>query len=158
MGCADDKLATDASLLLLQSSETFPDDVRWEFRSSRRYSRVRLDPTVGISAGLAPKQRSNLHNFKKRVNPLENTVWAEVSVSVVWLPELPGTHDPKISQIAINEHASWGTWQRQYTIKLNSNWISFWCYAYCSGWYLAMGELWKEINSRVDESDMYHAK
>lgn len=83
MGCADDKLATDASLLLLQSLETFPDDVRWEFRSSRRYSRVRLDPTVGISAGLAPKQRSNLHNFKKRVNPLENTVWAEVSVSVV---------------------------------------------------------------------------
>lgn len=54
--------------------------------------------------------RLNLHSFKRRINAFENTAWADISSPDVSVHEIFGTHDPKTSQIGINEHASCGTW------------------------------------------------
>lgn len=111
MGCSDDELATPENLVLFRLW-IVPEDTRWEFRTNRRYSGVSWDPTGGTSP--TPCSRGgwlNLHSFRRRVNAFEKIAWALISSPVVSVHETLGTHDPKTSQIGINEPARWGTWK-----------------------------------------------
>lgn len=103
---------------LLWSVVALPSDTNWEFLTKRRYSGHSWDATDGTSPMVCSiGVWSKLHNFKRRVNALENTAWAFISSPVVRLHEIFGEQEPKTSQMGINAPARCGTWDNHHLIR-----------------------------------------